>query len=174
MDASRQGAAKNDIHSADTDVFILCLGHFDKLPEDTLFVTGSVPSRRKIKLAAVRNAFYGLQTRALIGYHAFSGADITGSMSGQGKTSCWQAFSKAKPSIHEAFSKLGHVPLEGSTKNALEYYVCLLYQPGTSIVSLTELGWWMIRRKQAESNKLPPIRAAFQQSVERSQYQSII
>ena len=32
----------------------------------------------------------------------------------------------------------------------------------------------MFRRKQTESNKLPPTRAAFHESVERSQYQCII
>ena len=30
VDAYRQGATKIDIHLADTDVFILCLGHFDQ------------------------------------------------------------------------------------------------------------------------------------------------
>ena len=50
----------------------------------------------------------------------------------------------------------------------------MLYQPGTTIDRLTELRWWMFRRKQAESNKLPPTKAAFLESVERSQYQCII
>ena len=48
VDASRQGATKIDIPSSDNDVFILCLGHFDQLPEDTLFVTGSGQRRQKI------------------------------------------------------------------------------------------------------------------------------
>ena len=58
--------------------------------------------------------------------------------------------------------------------DALERYICKLYQPDTAIVRLTELRWWMFRRKQAESNKLPPSRAAFLESVKRSQYQCII
>ena len=97
-----------------------------------------------------------LKTRALIGLHAFSGADITGSMSGKGKISCWHAINNAESFVHEAFCKLGHVPLEDSTRNVIERYVCLFYQPGTTIDRLTELRWWMFRRKQAESNKLPP------------------
>ena len=52
-------------------------------------------------------------------------ADFTGLMSHKVKYS-WKAFSNADSSVHEAFRKLGHVPLEGGTKNALEQYICLL------------------------------------------------
>ena len=41
----------------------------------------------------------------------------------QGKILCWKAFSNADSSVHEAFRKLGHVPLEDGTKNALEQYI---------------------------------------------------
>ena len=37
-----------------------------------------------------------------------------------------EAFSNADSSVHETFRKLGHVPLEDGTKNALEQYICLL------------------------------------------------
>ena len=38
------------------------------------------------------------------------------------KILCWKAFSIADSSVHEAFRKLCHVPLEDRTKNALEQY----------------------------------------------------
>ena len=68
---------------------------------------------RKIPLAVIRIALGDLKTRALIGFHALSGADITDLMSGKGQISCWQAFSNDGPSIHEAFGSLGSVPLAG-------------------------------------------------------------
>ena len=34
--------------------------------------------------------------------------------------------------------------------------ICLLYQPGAAIDNRAGLRWWMFRRKQTESNKLPP------------------
>ena len=37
-----------------------------------------------------------------------------------------KAFSNADSSVHEAFRKLGHVPLEDGTKNALKQYICLV------------------------------------------------
>ena len=52
-------------------------------------------------------------------------ADFTGLMSGNVNI-CWKAFINADSSVHEAFRKLGRVPLEDGTKNALEQYICLL------------------------------------------------
>ena len=50
-------------------------------------------------------------------------ADFTGLMSGKVK---YYVGSNADSSVHETFRKLGHVPLEDGTKNALEQYICLL------------------------------------------------
>ena len=61
--AYRRGVANIDIYSADMDVFILCLGHCDILPDDTLFVTGSKQRKRKISLAAIREALSELKLR---------------------------------------------------------------------------------------------------------------
>ena len=47
-DAYRRGVSKIDITSADTDVLVLCLGHFERLADDTIFVTGSKQRRRKL------------------------------------------------------------------------------------------------------------------------------
>ena len=106
-DAYKRGVTKIDIHSADMDVLVLCLGHFEKLPEDTLFVTGRKQKKQKINLSAIRHAIGDVTTKALIGFHALSGADITGSMSGTGKLSCWHAFTNAGDAIQEAFCNLG-------------------------------------------------------------------
>ena len=107
-----------------------------------------------------------IKNRALIRDHALSGADITGSMSGKGKISCWQAFNSAKYAVHEAFGKLQQASLEDRTKNALEQYVSFFYQPDTSIVHLNETRWWMFCRKQAKSNKLPQTELLFRKAIQ--------
>ena len=141
-DAYRRGVAKkkkkkkNDIHSADMDIFILCLGHCESLPDDPLFVTGSKQRKRKIPLAAIREAFGELKTKALIGFPAHSGADITGSVPGKDKTLCWQALGNAENHIHEAF---GSIPLADTVMGAVEEYVRQLCQPSTTISRLNEL-----------------------------------
>ena len=60
-----------------------------------------------------------LKTRALSGLHAFSGADITGSMSGKGKYNVGIHSTNAKSSVNQALSKLGYVQLEDFTKMPL-------------------------------------------------------
>ena len=48
-------------------------------------------------------------------------ADFTGLMSGKVKY-----YVGTDSSVHEAFRKLGHVPLENGTKSALKQYISLL------------------------------------------------
>ena len=74
------------------------------------------------------NNIYSLISKPELRVSCIFSADITGSMSGKGKISRQQAFNNAESStaLH-------------STKDALEQYACLLYQPGTSVVRLKEL-----------------------------------
>ena len=53
-----------------------------------------------------------------------------------------------------------HAVLEDDIVRQLEHYVCLLYQPDTTLVTVNELWWWIFRRKQAEAERLPPTKAA--------------
>ena len=53
-------------------------------------------------------------------------ADFTGSMYGKVKCYVGKLLVTLIFSVHEAFRKLGHVPLEDGTRNALEQYICLL------------------------------------------------
>ena len=50
--------------------------------------------------------------------------------------------------------------LEDHIVRQLEHYVCLLYQPDTTLVAVNELRLWIFRHKQAEPERLPPTKAA--------------
>ena len=63
-DAYSIGVANIDIYSADTDVLILSLDHFDSLPEDTIFVRGNKQRKSKIPLVVIRKSLFDLKTRA--------------------------------------------------------------------------------------------------------------
>ena len=78
---------------------------------------------------------------------------LYGSLSGNGKISCWQAFSNARDSIQEAFCYLQPVSLKSSVTDALEEYVSKLYQQDVDIVWLTEWRWWMFFRKKSLTAK---------------------
>ena len=60
----------------------------------------------------------------LTGFHP-----LLGSLSGNGKISCWQACKNARDYIQEAFCYLQPVSLKSSVTDALEKYVSKLYQP---------------------------------------------
>ena len=83
VDATSSGATTIEIISPDTDVFVLSLRRSSELCENTVFVTGKREHYRKIKLSPIVRALGPERTAALPGFHAWSGADITGSFSGK-------------------------------------------------------------------------------------------
>ena len=61
-----------------------------------------------------------------------------------------------------------------STLAAIEKLVCLLYLPGTQISSVKEHRWFLFRRKQAESERLPPTKAALKHVILHAFYQAMV
>ena len=82
VDAKISGVTSIEIMSPDTDVFVLSLRRFSQLCQNTTFVTGRGEHLRKIALRPTVDAL-GL---ARIGFHARSGAHVTGSFAGKQKT----------------------------------------------------------------------------------------
>ena len=64
-------------------------------------------TRRVIPLGPVVNALGAAKVEALPGFHAFSGADVTGRFAGKGKLTCWQALSRCSMEVISAFAALG-------------------------------------------------------------------
>ena len=49
-----------------------------------------------------------------------------------------------------------------------------IYSPQTHIVSVKKLRWWLFKKKQAESERLPPSPDALRQAILRAHHQAII
>ena len=79
VDATASGATSIKIFSPDTDVFVLALRRYLELCVDTSFVTGRGQRHRNIQLCPIVRALGAARTAALPGFHAWSGADVTGS-----------------------------------------------------------------------------------------------
>ena len=63
--------------------------------------------------------------------------------------------------IKLVFADLGQqAVLEDHIVRQLEHYVCLLYQPDTTLVTVNELRWWIFQRNQAGAERLPTTKAA--------------
>jgi hypothetical protein len=52
--------------------------------------------------------------------------------------------------------------------------VCQFFLPKTDISTVTELRWWLFKKKQAQSFRLPPTFAALYQEILRSHYQLLV
>ena len=63
--------------------------------------------------------------------------------------------------IKQVFADLGkQTALEDHIVRQLEHYACQLYQPDMTLVTVNELRWWIFQRKQAETERLTPTKAA--------------
>ena len=175
VDAATHGATEISIHSPDTDVFILSLRRNPQLCDETNFVTGTGQRHRTIKLRLIVQSLSKEKTAALPALHALSGADNTGSFAGKGKATWWKVFQGADQDIITALANLGTgEPPAADTMTSIEKLICQLYVQNTSITNVKDLRWWLFRKKQAKSERLPPTEAALQQAIMRANYQAMV
>ena len=64
--------------------------------------------------------------------------------------------------MKQVFADLGkQAVLEDNIVSQLEYYIRLLYQTETTLATVIKLWWWIFRRKQGETERLPPTMQIF-------------
>ena len=111
------------------------------------------------------NALGTAKVEALPGFHAFSGADVTGN-AGKGKLMCWQVLIRCSLEVISAFVALGTSEELGvDTERAIETFVCHLYEPGTTVVDVGDLRWKLFIKKQLEAQKLQPTQGALHEAI---------
>lgn len=175
VEVTHKGASKINIHSPDTDVFVLALRRYPELCADTNFVTGKGELYRTVPLLPIYEALGPIKASALPGLHAISGADNTGSFAGKGKISFWKAFKNGNNRVISALGNLGKdLLISEETSDALEEFICQVYLPNTQISQVHKLRWWLFSKKQAQSESLPPTKDALQHAILRSHHQAII
>lgn len=175
VDATQLGASSIAIHLPDTDVFILALRRYPVRCSNTSFVTGTGQRRCVIPLQPIYEKLGPLRAAALPGLHALSGADNTGSFAGKGKLAFWKAFQNASDAIVCALTSLGTTALPtDDTIRAIEEFICTVYLPHTTIVTVEKLRWWMFSKKQSQSERLPPSQDALHQAILRAHYQAMM
>ena len=170
-DATISGASEVDIHSPDTDVFILAIRRYPQLCENSYFVTGKGSDKKSIPLQTVYDTLGLQKCSALPGLYVFSGADIIGSFVGKGKGTCWNAFEKTSEDILRALKSLGcsqRVPDENFL--LLVKFVCRLYCSNSRVSTVAELRWLLFKKNQATSEKLLPTRDVLHQAILRAHY----
>ena len=111
---------------------------------------------------------------SLLGFHAFTGCDLTGRFSGFSKSTCFDTFLKSKSFVHEAFAPLGDNDdeLKEEIIAGLTTFVLDLYQPKRplNINTLSQLRWYLLSKFQYDSEKLPPTSSALRFAIYRSHF----
>ena len=95
---------------------------------------------------------------------------------GKGKLLCWKEFLKADEDSITALADLGksNQPPTEDVIAGIEKLVCKLYQPATKLTKVKDLRWLLFRKKQAQSEKMPPTLAALKEAIGPMHYQLIV
>ena len=179
LDVSNCGRKVDSLHifSLDTDVFLLLVNRYSQLCPNTVFVTGRGLLRREIQLKNIYDSIGKDKADALLGFHAFTGADTSGRFAGKTKKTAFKIFMSSPQDVLRAFQCLGKgitLPSE-ETVTALEKFVCSLYCPKSSgIVTIPQCRWYLFSQKHAEGEKLPPTRATLREHIHRAHFISMI
>ena len=156
--------------SPDTDVLVLVIANYDRLPRNT-FVS-MVSNMQQIE--PIWEVLGHRRAQALPGFHAFSGADITGRFARIGKQTWFKLFLDAGEDVLQALGKLGdEIDFSPDLQNTLAKFVCSAYCPkGINISHIPELRWHLFCKHMAESEKLPPTIGALKQHILRAHVQA--
>ena len=115
------------VDSPDTDVLILLIEM--RLPAATSFLTGRRILRGNIAVQPICEKLGEKRTSAMIGFHAFTGSDMSQRFAGRSKDWCFKVFLKCDSKILDALGALGQESDPSPEVCAqLERFVCLIYK----------------------------------------------
>ena len=178
--AKRNPFSECFVYSPDTDVFLLLLYYAESLTQVTFFRTGRGIDLRDINIHSCYEALGATKSKALLGFHTFTGCDQTGRLfNGISKTSWWKQFSVAENSVLDAFAQLGSSECLPSlaTLEALESFVVKLYggtQRPHDMLTIPSLRWFLFCKNQHDVERLPPTMGALKNKVFRSHYITLV
>ena len=145
--------------SPDTDVLLFLIAFYKSLCANTVFKTGKGNSIRYLDVGTMYEALGEERASALLGFHAFTGCDVTCKFYGKSKLTCWKVFMKSSSDILEASKELGSylIDILDVIINGLHEYVFNLYNRSKyQARDISELRWQMYIRLQVEQQMLPP------------------
>ena len=162
--------AQMTFFSPDTDVLVLIIANYDRLPKNTSISMASSVQQIEPLWAALGPD----RAKALPGLHAFSGADNTGRFARIGKPTWFKLFLDAEDDVIEALCTLcGDADMSEDLQLTLAQFVCTAYRPkGIQLSSIPELRWHLFCKYMAESEKLPPTLGALRQHILRAHVQA--
>jgi hypothetical protein len=172
INARGRGATKLLIFAQDTDVLVLAVRRYQRLPVDSFFVP---QPDNYISIQRIFLTLGPMKASALPGFHAISGCDTTGALVGKGKLSYWKAFISSDDNLFQALESLGTSEVvNDEICSEIEAFICRVYQCNTNIKTLNSLRWWMFTSKQSLGDKLPPTKGSLMPAINRANFQAMV
>jgi hypothetical protein len=167
---------KVDFFTKDTDCWVLILRRLPLLGPNTRIITGTGVNHRQIVLKPIYDQLGTERAEALPGFHAVTGCDTTGQISGVGKKGALKVFMKAPPQIIDALGQLGigDVPSTEVIERCEEFYCMLLGTKEVSGSDAATLRWQRFKKLSPNQGveKLPPTSGAWKQHTLRAHIQA--
>ena len=159
------------VQSRDTDVLVLLLGHYHRMPCTKLWLkAGTTKKRQYIPVHdIVEQMSYNANIRETIpAFHALTGSDTTSYIAGCTKKPAWKIFQ----THHQLLEKLGKGELTVEALKNAELFVCKLYN--LNKVSTTDGARAILFNKSRSPESLPPTSDALHFHIQRAHYQASV
>jgi hypothetical protein len=126
--------------SLDTNVLVVTLANYDRLPKNTISIASSVQQIEPLWAALGPD-----RAKALPRLHVLFWADITERFAGIGKPTWFKLFLKAEDDVIEALCILcGDADIRKELHLTVSQFVCTAYRPkGIQLLSIPELRWYL-------------------------------
>ena len=129
-DAVRKGCSNIAIRATDTDIIILASALFEDIAAQKLWV--HFGTNKHLRIIPIHDIFERLcsqRYKALLFFHALTGADSTAGFVGFSKISAWKIWESNTENFNELFAKLSYLPQDNILK--VEHFVSSLYKEST-------------------------------------------
>ena len=96
---------------------------------------------------------------------------------GNVNATCWKAFMEADDEITDCLFQLrgtASIPSDDTLALIELELMCHLYLPKTEMSSVSKVRWWLFRKKQTQSERLPPTQAALREAILKAHHQVLV
>ncbi|KAL8570386.1 hypothetical protein ACOMHN_035804 [Nucella lapillus] len=167
-------AASIVVSARDTDVFVLLLAHFHRMPCQKVWMkTGTAKQRKYLPVHTIVEHLRLHQDalEALPAFHALTGSDTTSYLAGHTKKTCWVTFKEH----YRLLQCFGEDPdLRDKTIQEAEEFVCKLYGVSdTSNINEARCKLF-VKLKGVIPEKLPPTKDALSHHIRRAHFQATV
>ena len=173
-DISQKGHRKIMIRTVDTDVVVLAVSAMNQLELEEMWILFGVGKKtRFIPIHELCTTLGPSKCMVLPLFHTITGCDQSSSFAGRSKKTAWAVWNIYEE-LTESLQSVCHCPSEEQVQSimpTLERFVILMYDRGSSSVSVNDARKELFTKKGRTIESIPPTQNALYLHVKRAIYQ---